>query len=61
MPDTSKQQQYMKAKNDGKLLDERKFISLNGEMLKAIKGGLGKSVNGSTDNLCGSCPYHRNG
>lgn len=51
----------MKTKNDGKLLDESKFVSLNGEMLKAIKGGISKSATGSTDNLCGSCPYHRNG
>lgn len=49
---------------------EQKYISLNGDMLNRIKGkGDDDTIKhdpnfpsfGSTDNLCGSCPYHRNG
>ncbi|MFA6335416.1 MAG: hypothetical protein WCX48_07655 [Bacteroidales bacterium] len=46
------------------------YVSLNGEQLRSIKGGFGDGPSsidedgpsaGNTDNLCGSCPYHRNG
>lgn len=50
---------------------EHKYMSLNGDMLNRIKGKgdddytINHNPNlpsfGSTDNLCGSCPYHRNG
>lgn len=62
MPDTSRQQQHMK-KSNVKFVDEQKFASLNGEMLKAVKGGRisALSTPGKEDNLCGNCPYHRQG
>lgn len=55
---------------------EKKFISLNGYQMGAVRGGGVPDDNGEgggegnpgsgpdpggTDNLCGSCPYHRNG
>lgn len=60
-------------KNHPKIVkNEKKYISLNGDMLNRIKGkGTDDDYTiehnpsfptfGSTDNLCGSCPYHRNG